>query len=83
MIILLNSFDFLFRLSLNIFKLTNVLSVIIFIAAMFIAVGKVSFDDCERLTSSLGDRVFSDSPSFFPSIIWALFEITSFIFILV
>ena len=36
---------------------------------MFIAEGKLSFDDCERLTSSLGDRVFSDSPSFFPSII--------------
>ena len=79
----LNSFDLLSRLSLNFLRFIRVFLEIIFIAAIFIAVGKVSFDDWERLTSSLGDNVLSDSPNFFPSIKWALLEITSFIFILV
>ena len=54
-----------------------------FKTAIWIAVGNVSFEDCDILTSSLGDKNFSLSFSFFPSINCALLEITSLIFILV
>ncbi len=50
---------------------------------MCIAVGNVSFEDWDILTSSFGANVFSPSPTILPSIWWALLEITSFIFMFV
>ena len=51
-------------------------------AAMCMAVGNVSFDDCDMLTSSLGWIGFFD-PSTPPAISMARFEITSLTFMLV
>ena len=49
---------------------------------MCMAVGKVSLDDCEALTSSLGCNTFFASVSFPPWSTWARLAITSLTFML-
>ncbi len=48
---------------------------------MFIAVGKVSFDDCDMFTSSFGCTGFFE-PRTPPAMAMARFEMTSFAFML-
>ena len=59
------------------FSLTNLK------AAICIAVGNESLEDCDLFTSSFGFRVLLISFNFLPSKMCPKFEITSFIFILV
>src|SRR5690606_24168403 len=51
-------------------------------AAMCMAVGYVSFDDCDLLTSSLGWMKVFPSPSLWPCSTWARLETTSLTFML-
>ena len=81
--IFLNCLDFFSKLFLNFFKLGTVLFLIMLRAAILIAVGKVSFDDWDLFTSSLGDSVLLSFTKLFFSIIWALLVITSLTFMLV
>ena len=70
------SFSSVLKVSISLSRAGNTLSSIPTTAAMLIAVGKVSLDDCDIFISSLGWS------SFLPAISLPLFAITSFAFIL-